>query len=307
MAAIKLEGVLPPIVTPFDERGEIDADALRTNLARLRQFPLAGFVVLGSNGESVHLTEYEMQQVVEIARSAIPQQQLMIVGVGRPSTRETLQWLDHASTAGADAALVLPPSYYRNQMTPEILIDHFHEVADNSALPVLLYNMPACTGIDLDVEVVLQLAEHQNIVGIKDSSGNIAKLGELCHGASASFAVFAGTASVLVPALVLGASGGIVALANIAPQECLDMYGAVRHGDTVAARAIQLRLLGLNRTVTRGWGVPALKAAMDMLGLSGGTPRQPLKPLPEERREALRRILTEADVQPVDLIGGKGK
>ncbi|MGC9530435.1 MAG: dihydrodipicolinate synthase family protein [Candidatus Bipolaricaulaceae bacterium] len=306
MAAIKLEGVLPPVSTPFDEQGELDAEALRGNLARLGRFGLAGFVVLGSNGESVHLSEGEARRVMETARSATSEQRVLIAGVGRPSTRETLQWSRYAAAAGADATLVLPPSYFRNQMTPEVLVDYFREVADGSAIPVTLYNMPACTGIDLDVETVLRLAEHENIVGIKDSSGNMAKLGELCQCAPQGFAVLVGTAGALVPALVLGAAGGIVALANIAPQECLDMYWDVRHGDTAAARAVQLRLMRLNRAVTRGWGVPALKAAMDMLGLFGGPPRRPLPPLPQGEREALRRLLADAGIGPVDPTGGGG-
>ncbi len=307
MAAIKLEGVLPPVTTPFDEQGEVDAEALRGNLALLSRSSLAGFVVLGSNGESVHLSEYETQRVMESARSAIPQDRLLITGVGRPSTRETLLWSRYASTAGADVALVLPPSYFRNQMTSEILVDYFREVADASAIPVMLYNMPACTGLDLDVETVLRLSEHENILGIKDSSGNIGKLGELCHCAPQSFSVLVGTASVLVAGLVLGASGGIIALANIAPQDCLEMYWAVRQGNLAVARAIQLRLIGLNTIVTRSWGIPALKAAMDMLGLFGGPPRRPLKPLPDGKRETLQRVLADADVGPCGPTGGQSR
>jgi len=296
MTAIRLEGIFPPIPTPFDASGELDTSALLGNLKHWSSFPLAGFVVLGSNGEFAHLNECETQQILETARKGIPADRLMIAGIGRASTRETIRWSRHATAAGADAVLVLPPSFFRKQMTSEVLVNHYRAVADESQRPVIVYNMPACTGIDLDAETILALADHENVVGLKDSGGNVTKLGEIRHYSSPKFSVLAGSAGFLVPALSIGASGGIMALANIAPRQCLDMYDAAKQGDWSEARSIQLRMIKLNTTVTRGWGVPALKAAMDMLGLFGGDPRAPLSRLSEMRRNDLRQILAEAGI-----------
>lgn len=296
MAEIRLESVLPPIPTPFNAGGEVATEALLQNLKYWNSFPLAGCIVLGSNGESVHLSECETRQILETARAGIPTDRLMIAGVGRPSTRETIIWSRHAATVGADAVLILPPSYFRGQMTSETLVNHFRAVAEASSIPVILYNMPACTGIDLDAETVLSLSDHENIVGLKDSSGNVTKLGEIRQYANEKFALLAGSAGFLVPALAIGASGGILALANIAPRQCLDMYEATKRGDWNTARTMQLNLIRPNTAVTRGWGVPALKAAMDMLGLFGGVPRAPLPRLSEARRDELRGILAEAGI-----------
>ena len=296
MVAIKLEGILPPIPTPFDEEGEIETNALLRNLKYWSSFSLAGCVVLGSNGESVHLSEYETQQVLETARAGIAMDRLMIAGVGRPSTRETITWTRNAASIGASAALVLPPSYFRGQMTPQILVNYFKDIAEASPLPVILYNMPACTGIDMDAEIVLALADHENIVGLKDSGGNVTKLGEIRYYANEQFSVLAGSAGFLVPALSMGASGGILALANIAPQQCLEMYNAAKNRNWKMAQTMQLNLIRSNTAVTRGWGVPALKAAMDVLGLYGGAPRAPLARLAEPRYSKLMSILAEAGI-----------
>lgn len=296
MAEIRLEGVFPPIPTPFNAVGEVESDALLRNLEYWSDFALAGCVVLGSNGEFAHLSECEIRQVLETARAGIPTDRLMIAGVGRPSTRETIVWSRHAATVDADAVLVLPPSYFRGQMSHQVLVDYFRAVAEASPLPVILYNMPACTGLDLDAETVLSLSDHQNIIGLKDSGGNVAKLGEVRQYAKQGFAILAGSAGFLVPALSIGASGGILALANIAPQQCLDVYKAAMRGDWNTARTMQLNLIRPNTAVTRGWGVPALKAAMDILGLYGGDPRAPLERLSESRRNQLRAILVEAGI-----------
>jgi len=292
----KWGGILPPIPTPFDAAGDVAVDALLRNLAHWNEFPLAGYVVLGSNGESVHLNDPETFRVLETARVGIPEDRRMIAGVGRASTRETIAWCRRAGELGADAALVLPPSYYRKAMTPAALQVHFRAVADASSIPILLYNMPACTGIDLNAETVVDLSHHENIVGIKDSGGDVVKLGEIREYAERRFAVVAGSAGFLVPALAVGAAGGILALANIAPAQCLAMYDAAVCGDWEEARTIQLRMIRVNAAVTREWGVPALKAAMEMRGLFGGAPRAPLAPLPEARRDELRRLLADAGI-----------
>ena len=293
---LRLDGIYPPIPTPFDDRGDVATRALADNLAYWNQFDLRGYVVLGTNGEYVLLTEQEKLQVLETARAAIPSDKLMIAGTGCEATRETIELTKKAAAIGADAALVITPSYYKSRMTPEALIHHFHAVADASPIPVILYNMPACTGIDLSAEAIAAIAEHPNIIGIKDSGGNLVKMGDIRRLAGPDFQVLAGSASFLLPALSVGAVGGILALANIAPAQCLAIRQHFLDGEWEQARELQVRMIPVNTAVTRGWGVPALKAAMDMLGLYGGPVRSPLLPLSDDLKDRLRAILVESDV-----------
>jgi len=291
-----LQGVFPPIPTPFDSSGTVDREALNHNLAWWNRHDLTGYVVLGSNGESVHLDQTEKLQMIADVRAASPDDHVLIAGTGLLTTEGTIALTGRAAEAGADAALVLPPSYYRGLMTPNVLAAHFSAVADASPVPILLYNMPANTGIDMSASLMAELSEHDNIVGVKDSAGNIAKLAELRHCVDAGFAILAGSAAFLLPALSVGADGGILALANVAPGLCLEILQLVRENAWEKARSIQNRIVKANAAVTRRWGVPALKAAMDMLGLYGGPMRQPLLPLAEEPCSELRSILTEAGI-----------
>jgi 4-hydroxy-2-oxoglutarate aldolase len=298
MSILTLSGIFPPVPTPFGTDGALALSELTRNFVHWNSHALAGYVVLGSNGEGVHLNEAETDAVLETARAAIPPDRKMIVGTGRHSTRETVAWSRRAAEVGADAVLVLPPSYYRNQMTRAVLVDHFYAVAEAVPVPVVVYNMPACTGLDLDAETVLEIAAHSNVIGIKDSGGDVAKLAEIVRGTAPEFAVLAGSAGFLLPALSIGASGGVLGLANIAPDACLALAKAVGADDRDQARVIQHRLVRPNRAVTKQWGVPALKAALDMLGLYGGPPRRPLPPLSTTLTRELRTILTAAGLLP---------
>ena len=294
--AVQLNGIFPPIPTPFNSKGEIATQALAKNLAHWNRFDLRGYIVLGSNGEFVFLSEQEKLQILEAARAAIPSDKLLVSGTGCQGTHETIELTKKAAASGADAALVLTPSYYRGQMIPEVLIQHFHAVADASPIPIILYNMPACTGIDLAAGTVATMAEHPNIIGIKDSGGNVVKMGDIRRLVGSGFQVLAGSASFLLPALSVGAVGGILALANIAPAQCLAIYQHFLDGEWEQAQKLQVRMIPVNTAVTRSFGVPALKAAMDMLGLYGGPVRPPLLPLSEETRRELRTILVRGGV-----------
>lgn len=293
---VQLNGIFPPIPTPFTAKGGLVLPALKKNLAHWNRFDLRGYIVLGSNGEFVFLSEQEKLQILEEARVAIPPDKLLITGTGCQSTRETVDLTKKAATSGANAALVLTPSYYKGQMTPEALIRHYHTVADTSPIPIIIYNMPACTGIDLTAETVAAMAEHPNIIGLKDSGGNVVKMGDIRRLAGSDFQVLAGSASFLLPALSAGAVGGILALANIAPSQCLAIRQHFLNGEWEQAREIQVRMIPVNTAVTRGWGVPALKAAMDMLGLYGGSVRPPLLPLSDTLKAQLRNILVEGGI-----------
>ena len=292
----RLDGIYPPIPTPFDDQGRFAPGALADNLAHWNQFDLRGYVVLGTNGEYVFLTEEEKLQVLKAARAAIPSDKLMIAGTGCEATGITIELTKRAADLGADAALVITPSYYTGHMTPEVLIHHFHAVADASPIPILIYNMPACTGIDLSAATVAAIAEHPNIIGIKESGGNVVKMGDIRRLAGPDFQVLVGSASFLLPGLSVGAVGGILALANIAPAQCLAIRQHFLDGEWEQARELQVRMIPVNTAVTRGWGVPALKAAMDMLGLYGGPVRSPLLPLSDDLKDRLRAILVESGV-----------
>lgn len=291
---ISLAGVFPPIATPFDKKGDINLDALVENLQRLNQYDLAGYVVLGSNGEAVFLTEEEKQRVWETARQAIPRNKLMIAGTGCESTRQTIELCKRAADAGADAVMVVTPHYYGPKMTPESLLHHYETVADASPVPVILYTVPKFTHVDLDAPTVARLSEHPNIIGIKDTSGNLAKMADIVRLAAPGFQLLAGSASFFLPGLVIGAVGGVLALANIAPAQCVELYRLFKKGEMEKAVQLQRWMLPVNAAVTTRFGIAGLKAAMDMLGYYGGPVRSPLLELSSQEREALRSVLSEA-------------
>ena len=293
---LRLEGIYPPIPTSFDAEGNVFPKGIIDNLNHLNQFDLRGYVVLGSNGEYVLLTEAEKLLVFETARKAIPKNKLMIAGVGCESTNQTANLAKKAAEIGADAVLVITPSYYKNRMTPAALTQHYRSVADASPIPVILYNMPACTGIDLSAEIVAGLSEHPNIIGIKDSGGNLIKMGNIVRLTGPEFQTLAGSASFLLPAFSVGAVGGILALANIAPEKCLTIKKHFRNSDMEKARELQVHMIPVNNAITREGGVPALKAAMDMLELYGGPVRPPLLPHSDDEIERLKDILREGEI-----------
>lgn len=294
MSPVDLSGVYPPIPTPFDDQAGLALEQLRDNVVRWCETELSGLVVLGSNGEAVHLSEREKRDVLRTARQAIPSGRLFVAGTGAQSTLETIELTRQAADLGADAALVTPPHYYRPKMDMAALERHFFALADASPIPVLLYNMPAYTGIDLTAAQVIRLAEHPDIVGLKDSSGHLPKIGAIIAGAPLDFQVLAGSASFLYPAMALGAVGGVCALANVAPTECCQLAQLARAGDDRAARELQLRLIAPNAAVTSRFGVPGLKQALDWVGYYGGPARSPLGPLSQAEEDELRRVLVEA-------------
>ncbi len=288
---LKLHGIFPPLPTSFKENEELALDKLQDNISVLSQTELSGFLVLGSNGELVHLNEKEIGEVYAASRKAIPSHKLMLAGTGAQSTRETIARTKTAADAGADAALVLHPSYYKGLMNQEALITYYYEVADASDIPVIIYNMPANTGMDMDADTIAKISEHDRIIGLKDSGGNVVKTGAIKKLAKTDFQILAGGAGFLLPALSMGAVGGILALANIAPEKCLQIYDDFCSGNLDTAQKTQLDVISLNTAITRKWGVPALKAAMDYLGLYGGISRKPMLPLSEEIHRQLLSLI----------------
>ena len=291
---MNLSGIFPPLPTAFDHNDELLTNKMQENITHLSQYDLAGFLILGSNGELVMLSETEKAEVYQACRRAIPPEKLMITGTGGQSTQETLRLCRLAADADANAALVLNPSYYKGLMTTEALKKHYFELAEESHIPIIIYNMPANSGMDLSADQILTLSTHPNIIGLKDSGGNLAKMGQIIDQCDADFQVLAGSAGFLLPALSIGAVGGILALANIMPQKCIDLFSQFNRKNLSDAAHIQRSIIELNTLVTRGWGVPALKAAMDELGLYGGPCRKPIQALGEEQIQVLLDRLKQA-------------
>ena len=285
-------GIYTPIATPFRDDGTVDERALAANVARWMTTPLTGLVVLGSNGEATSLDEAEADRVVEIVRAGVPASRPLIAGTGRESTRATIAATRRAAAAGADAALVRTPSFFKPQMTTDAFVRHFTEVADASPVPVLLYNVTAYTGVNLLPDAVERLAVHPNIVGMKESGSDIGQIAEYVARTPDDFTVLAGSATTLVHALCAGCDGAILALASLAPAECVLMTTLVREKRLDEANALQRRLMPLARSVGTSYGVPGLKAALELSGYAGGSPRPPLRPVSSEVVDIIRRQLT---------------
>lgn len=287
------EGVFPPVVTPF--RGEeLAPDRLAANLDRLQAYPLAGYVVLGSTGEFPLLTEAERERVIATAREHTPRDRLLVAGTGGEATAAVVRLTRRAAELGADAVLVVTPWYYKGAMTPAALLRHYRAVADASPVPVLLYHIPANTGVRLDPETVGRLAEHPNIRGVKDSSGDVPRLTEMLRVTPKTFQVLVGAALAFLPGLLLGASGGILAVANLAPRECCEIWRLARTGQYAEARELAARLVPLATGIGGRYGIGGLKAALDLLGYYGGPPRMPLPAPDGDAVEDIREILATA-------------
>ena len=291
-SSILADGIYPPLPTFFDEQDELDLVTLRRHIQRLEKTGIAGYVVMGTNGEAVHLTSEERSRLIEAARDVVGENTPLLAGCGDQSTRATIANCQQAARSGADIALVLPPFYFKGRMDSRALIEHYHAVADNSPLPVVIYNMPASTGgLDLDGATICTLAEHPNIIGVKDSAGNMVKLAQIYSDTPSRFRVFAGSAGYLLPALAVGAVGAVAALANVFPREVCRLYELFIDGKLEEARLLQARLVPANTAVTGTYSVPGLKAALELTAGYGGRPRLPLLPLTEQERKQLAEIL----------------
>jgi 4-hydroxy-2-oxoglutarate aldolase len=290
---MRLEGIFPPLVTPFHPDGALDLASFESNLESYAAEDLAGYLVLGSNGEAASLDEDEKLSLVRAARRHAAERTLL-VGTGLESTRATIAFTRKVADAGADAALVLTPHYYKSQMTADALRCHYEAVADASPIPVLVYSVPAFTGIPFPVALAPALAAHPNIRGMKESSGDIGLLGRVVSAVPASFSVLCGNAPVLYPAVCVGAVAGVLAIACCAPAPTLALFRAARCGDHERARRLQAALAPLATAVTATHGVAGLKVAMDLAGRKGGSVRAPLQPLEPSLHEGLRALLAQA-------------
>ncbi len=290
MPRVNLEGVFPPIPTPFLDEA-VDLRALAGNVSRWMQTRLAGLVVLGSNGEAPLLDDAESDAVLETARANMPRDRALIAGVGRESTAATIQAARRAARTGADAVLVRTPSYYKNMMTGDAFVRHYTAVADASPLPVLLYNVTMYTGVNLLPDIVERLAEHANIVGMKESNADVVQLSETLARTPDDFTVLCGSAAAYYHALAAGADGAVLAISAVLPDLCVEIFDLVRAQRHADALALQRRLAPLGRLLGAVNGVAGLKYALDQVGYAGGPTRPPLGQVPADRQQQIREEL----------------
>jgi len=288
-----LAGVYVALTTPFDGE-EVAAARIKDNVRRLNATGLAGYLVLGSTGESVSLTDRESLALVEAVLEAADPGKKVLVGTARESTRETIAFTNSLPGRGVAAVLVRPPSYYKSKLTREALRTHFLAVAEASRLPVLLYNMPQNTGISLEPRLVIDLSAHPNVAGLKESGGSLALLGEVVREVPERFHYFLGAGAVVLPGLEMGACGAILAVANVVPEMCAELYRLFKAGLRDEARRVQLDLIPFNKLLVEVHGIAGLKHGQDLCGYCGGPTRLPLLPVDDKGRAEIAALLKKA-------------
>ena len=285
-----LAGIYAALTTPF-AGDDITTDRIKDNVRRLNATGLAGYLVLGSTGESVSLSDAESLALVDAVLEAAAPGKKVLVGTARESTRGTIEFTNSLPAHGIAAVLVRPPSYFKSKLTREALKAHYLAVAEASRLPVLIYNMPQNTGISLEPRFVVDLAPHPNIMGLKESSGSIAFLEEIVRQVPDRFHYFLGSGHVVYPGLEMGADGAILAVANAAPEMCAEIFRLYQAGNKDEARELQLDLVPLNKALMETYGIAGLKYAQDLRGFHGGPTRLPLLPVDEPAKREIESLL----------------
>jgi 4-hydroxy-2-oxoglutarate aldolase len=289
-----LRGIFTPVATPFNRRGDIDEKRFEENLRKYAGIGLGGVLVSGSTGEMPYLLAAERLRLVELARPIIRPPELLLVGAGFESTRETLRVSREAVQRGADAVLILTPNYFKSRMTSETLIAHYRSLADQLRRPVIVYNIPPFTGIRMEPRALAALARHPNIIGVKESSGDLQYLKSVLRAVPSGFRVMTGAAQIILEALKAGSAGGILGQANYVPDLCIGLYEAFSRGQMKLAGELQQRLMPLVQKINVPYGVPGIKAALEMCGYAGGNPRPPLMPVNAAARRVVQSALREA-------------
>jgi len=292
---MEIEGVFPPVTTPFDDNGCIVHDHLAENIKRWNETDISGYLILGSNSEFIFLDEEEKLEVVKTAMESIPQSKMMLVGTGLECTKGTIEFTRRAADCGADVAVVITPHFFKSNMFHEAFTKYYLMVADSSPIPVLLYNVPSFTSLNLETGTAAALSSHENIVGIKDGSGNVEQLSEIISlTRDKEFSVLTGSSIVLYPSMCVGATGSIMAIACVLPEKCSEIIKLYKDDNHAEAKELQLRLIGPTIAVTSRYGVPGLKAAMDLTGYYGGRSRLPLLPVTSAEIGEIKNIFTDA-------------
>lgn len=293
----RFSGIYTPVITPFTATGQLDERGLASNVDHFLATPLTGLVVLGSNGEAVLLEDDEADRAIAVVRERVPKDRPLIAGTGRESTRATIAASQRAASIGVDAVMVRTPSFYKSQMTADIFVRHYREVADASPVPVLLYNVAMFTGVNLPPEAVGILSEHPNIVGLKESGTDTVLMADYIARAQAGFTVLAGSPLTLFASFANGAQGAVLALAGLVPHLVVELWKQVQEGRHIEARELQRKLVPLGRAIGPTHGIAGLKVAYDLLGLVGGVPRSPLRVPPPAVAEGLRTELSALGIE----------
>jgi len=288
---MELSGIFAALTTPFAEDGSVSLAGLKHNIQRYNGTDMAGYVAIGSTGESVLLTRSEVEGVLTTVKEAAGKGKKLIAGTGAESTAETIERTKGAAELGYQVALVKTPYYYKPSYKPDVLIAHYRRVADASPIPVMLYSVPQFTGVALEAPEVAVLAQHPNIIGIKDSSGNVQRVAEMIAATPTAFQVLVGAAATIYPSLALGARGCILALACALPEKCVALFEMVRKGHHEKARELQTMLVTASKLMVSEGGIAGVKFAMDQRGYRGGDPRLPLVPLHDEQKKRLSALL----------------
>lgn len=284
------------MVTPFKENGDVDYEAFAYNIDKWNRTGLAGYLVLGSNSETPFLSEEEKLELIKITVECAGNGKTVMAGTGMESIRETVRLTNRAAALGAKSALVLTPGFFLAEMNSTALIDYFTQVADQSDIPILLYNVPKFARTNMGADAVAKLSEHPNIIGMKDSSGNVPQLANYLRVSNPDFSVMVGTAGAWYPALALGVKAGVHALANCCPEECVRIQELFDEGKWEESRELYMRVFPVNAAVTGTYGVAGLKYACDLMGYRGGFVRSPLQNLSDGQKADLREIMEKAGV-----------
>lgn len=292
MPSAPLRGIFAPVTTPF-AGDEVDLAAFRRNARHYATTPLAGLVVLGSNGEAPSLDDDESDALIAAAREEYPKEKWLIAGTGRESVRATLAASTRAAALGVDAVMVRTPGFFKTRITPDALLRYYTAIADASPAPVILYNITAFTGVNLLPETAAALSRHPNVIGIKDSGGDVSVISELVASCTPGFPVLAGSTATLYASLCVGGHGGTIGPGAVVPELCAALQAAVDRGDHDEARRLQALLLPISRLVGPKWSVPGLKVAVDAIGLTGGPPRLPLLPVPPDGVKVIHAQVAE--------------
>jgi 4-hydroxy-2-oxoglutarate aldolase len=288
---VDLSGIFPALTTPFAPDDSVSIADLKHNIQLYNGTDLAGYVVLGSTGESVLLSRSEMEGILVTVKEAAGKGKRLIAGTGAEATAETIARTKRAGELGYHAALIKTPHYYKPAYKPDVLIARYRRVADESPIPVLLYSVPQFTGVALEAPEVAVLAEHANIIGIKESSGNVQRAAEMIAATPPGFQVLVGSAATIYPSIALGARGCVLALASALPEKCVALFELVRKGHHERARDLQAVLTRASKLIVSEMGIAGIKFVMDQRGYRGGIPRLPLLQLHHEQKKRLSEFM----------------
>jgi 4-hydroxy-2-oxoglutarate aldolase len=288
-----LNGIIPALTTAFDEDGALALDRLRENIVRYNATGLSGYLAAGSTGETPFLDRAEFEQLLSAVRETAAPGRILIAGTGVDSFAETISRTEFAAKLGYHFALVCPPCFYKPMMTTQVVVEHYRHVADTSRIPILLYSVPQFTGVALEPDGVARLAEHPNIAGMKDSSGNVDRLGQILASVPETFHVMTGASTTIYPSMALGAKGAILALADFVPEACVALYDAIIAKDSAKALELQRRLIAASKKIVGEFGISGVKYAMDCLGYYGGPARRPLLPLGEPQKREVESLISK--------------